>query len=145
LHGIGKLVLDQYAPHEFQRIIALAREKCLSFAAAEKNVIQTGYAELGFWLTQRWKLAEEVQQAILYQNRVAECPEPYRPAAAALAVAVYICRAKQYGASGDYDRPAPPMLAWDTLLLRREDVPEILGRVDIELQRAQEFLDVIQA
>ena len=126
LHGLGKLILDQYAPTEFQAILKAGAAKSLPFAEAEKQVIQTSYAEVGYWLAKKWQMAEEVQFAILHQNRIAACPEAHRPVAAALAFAAYICRARNYGSNGDFDKPAAPRDAWEVLRIPREELPAMI-------------------
>ncbi len=143
LHGMGKLVLDQYAPVEFQEILELARSMETSFVAAESQVLNTSYADIGFWLTQRWQLAEEVQEAIRHQDRIPECPDPYKPHAAILAFSKYICRAKDYGLTGDFDTPHAPVAAWDCLHIEREQLPNLIEHINEELEGAEGFLSVI--
>jgi len=145
LHGLGKLILDQYAPVEFQAILAKARQEGTNFAAAEPGVIQTSYADLGFWLARKWQMAEDVQVSIRDQNRIAACPEPHRPMAAILAVSAYICRLKSYGANGDFDKPLLPREAWDLLRITREELPVLIAKIDEELTRASGFLEIIRS
>lgn len=143
LHGIGKLILDQYAPVEFQEILARAVAGQLSFAAAEEGILETGYAEIGFWLAERWNLAEAIQLAIRYQDRVGECPESARPLAAVVAFAVYLLRMRNYGCSGDYHKPTVPRDAWNVLGLTKENLPALIEALDQEIERSQEFFTLI--
>lgn len=145
LHGMGKLVLDQYAPTEFQQIMDTAQEKGIAFHEAEKEVLETSYAEIGYWLTQRWQLAAEVQESIRYQDCVEECPDEYRLMAAVIAFSRYVCRVKTYGSSGDCNKPQLPRAAWETLHIEREKLPVLIEQINQEMVKADDFLAVIDA
>ena len=69
LHGLGKVILDQYAPVEFQEILEAAKRDGRSFHEAEATILETSYADLGYWVAQKWDLAPDVQLAIQFQNR----------------------------------------------------------------------------
>ena len=144
-HGAGKLVLDQFAPVEFQTILETAQQKGVSFAEAEQEVLETSYADIGYWLANKWKLAEEVQIPIQYQNRVEECPEEYVHMTSILAFSIYICRLREYGVNGDCDKPTLPRAAWNNLHLTREDLPALIEQIKEELKNADAFLAVINA
>jgi HD-like signal output (HDOD) protein len=145
LHGMGKLVLDQYTPSEFQKIIATAKENQLSFAQAEEELLDTSFSELGYWLGNKWKLAVTVQEALRFQGNLAECPERSRVYAAILNFSSYICRLKKYGANGDFNKPSLPRDAWDCLHIDRDELPEMIEKINIELENANSFLQVIQS
>lgn len=144
LHGMGKVVLDQYAPVEFGDILDIGRTKSLSFAEAEKEVLETSYADLGFWLAAKWKLAEEVQIAIQFQDRISECPEEHRPTASTLAFSKYVCRMKAFGSAADFDKPSLPREAWETLTIDKEELPSIISEINAEIEKTKAFLEVIR-
>ncbi|MBN2713705.1 MAG: HDOD domain-containing protein [Planctomycetes bacterium] len=145
LHGMGKLVLDQYAPMEFQKILEVAQEKEIDFYKAEEEVIETTYAEIGYWLAERWQLAPDVQEVMKYQNRIADCPDKERPLAAVLAFARYVCKVKKYGSSGDFAKPQLSRAAWDSLHIQREQLPSVIAEINNELENAQAFLEIINS
>ncbi len=145
LHGTGRLILDQYAPLEFQEILSIARAKQLPFQDAESEVIGTTAAELGYWLVRRWKLAEDVQDAIRFQNDVAACPEEHRSVAALLALGRFLCRILRFGEMGDFDQPTPPRAAMQHLGMDVDLVMRAAEEVKGELERAEDLLNVVRA
>jgi len=145
LQGIGKLILDQYANVEFQEILARAKSGKKSFSEVEATVLDTSYAEIGFWLVQRWKLPEEIQNAIRFQNRIGESPDEYRRGAAILRFSKYLCRLKGYGAAGDFDeRPVLPAEALAALGVTREAVPGLMEGVPEVFERAEALAAVFR-
>jgi len=144
MHDLGKLVLDQYAPTEFQEILAIAREREIPFAEAEKEVLETNHGEIGYWLTQKWQLADDLANAIRYQHNLEEAPDAAsRQLAAVIIFADYICRMKQYGHAGNYGKPSLPLQAWEQLSIEKDQLPNLMERVNEEIHRADEFLSVI--
>ncbi len=144
LSGIGKLVLDQYAHEEFERILALAKAEKLSFNDAEKEVITGSYSGIGFWLAKRWNLSEEIQVPIKFQDRLEECPPEHRSMAAVIALAKYLCRLKHYGQSGDYDHPPAPKVAAHFLSLSKDTLPVITSGLAEEFEKAGSFLSMLR-
>lgn len=129
LHGIGKLILDQYAPVEFQEILQRAKDQGLSFEDAERQVIDTSYADIGYWLAVQWKLAELVQNSVMYQNRLEEAPEEAKDLVAVLQISRYLCRVTDCGAGGDFDEPTVPEAACAVFGLEGATVAELTEEV----------------
>ncbi len=145
LGGIGKVVLEQYCHDDFSQIIDKAKADKLSFCEAEKAVIGTSYASIGYWLAKRWNLSEEVQIPIKYQDAIDQCPAEHRSMAAVLAMAKYLCRLKKYGQSGDFDDPPrPPKQAALALSLSKDTLPMLTSGLAEEFAKAEAFLSMIR-
>lgn len=146
LGGIGKVVLEQYCHDDFSSIIQRAKEEKLSFTEAEKTVIDTSYASIGYWLAKRWNLSEDVQGPIKYQDHIEESPPEYKTMAAVLSLAKYLCRLKHYGHAGDFDDPPrPPKAAALALSLSKETLPMLTGGLKEEFTKAEAFLSMIRS
>jgi HD-like signal output (HDOD) protein len=145
IHDLGKLVLDQFAPAEFREILALAKEQETSFYEAEVQVLETSHADIGFWLAQKWQLADDLAEAIHHQHSIEEAPDASsRQLASICSFADYVCRLKRYGAAGNYGKPVLPVKAWEQLTYAQEDLPALNERLNAELHRADAFLAVLQ-
>jgi putative nucleotidyltransferase with HDIG domain len=70
IHDVGKLILLEIAPEHLSRIVRLAREKKLSFLAAEKELGDSTHVELGLELARHWKLPPGIQNAIAHHHSV---------------------------------------------------------------------------
>ena len=60
LHDIGKLVIFQYFPREFDEILLLVNEEGMSFLEAERTVLDVTHPEIGWWLAETWNLPTEL-------------------------------------------------------------------------------------
>ncbi|MFH0911152.1 MAG: HDOD domain-containing protein [Planctomycetota bacterium] len=145
-HDIGKLILDQYAAEELKSILAIAREQAIAFEDAEKELLATSAAEVGYWLAKKWKFPDDLSDAIRYQHRIAEAPnETVRNLVAICLLSVYVCRVKEYGHAGSYGKPMLPIEPWRMLGMSLDDLPPFMKTVDDELERATEFLTLLRA
>jgi HD-like signal output (HDOD) protein len=146
LGGIGKVVLEQYCHDDFSQIIERAKREKLAFREAEQGILEASYADVGYYLTKRWNLSEEVQVPIQYQDDIEGCPPGHRSMAAVLALAKYLCRLKHYGQSGDFDDPPrPPKAAALALTLSKDTLPMLTSGLADEFTKAEAFLSMIRA
>lgn len=134
LHDIGKIIFEQYAPERFSEVITLAKKNGISFAVAQNDLLPSGQAEVGYWLAEKWKLPELTRQAIRYQDRLEECPEEYRPLAAAVQLSYQTCRMLGWENGGDFDAVNEvPEALWDELEISERD----MVRAELEGQTAR--------
>lgn len=68
LHDIGKLVLKQIAPEEFQKVVDLAKKKSISYTAAEEELGIPGHGYLGENIAERWRLPLVIRVTIRYHH-----------------------------------------------------------------------------
>ena len=144
LHGLGKIIIDQYDNEDFVKIIARAKKENLSFRDAEKGILDTSYTEIGYWLVRKWKLSDDVQHMIKYQNNIVECPKEHQGVASALVLSNYLCRVKKYGHNGDYDKPQPPREVLNILSFSKEIIAQISEGFASELANAEAFISMIR-
>lgn len=64
LHDIGKLVLNQKAPREFDEIVQLVYNQNLTFHKTERRVLGFDHAQVGALLIGKWKLASILEDVI---------------------------------------------------------------------------------
>lgn len=68
LHDIGKLVLKQVAPTEFQNVVDLARKKSISYSEAEQKLSLPSHGFLGENIAERWRLPLVIRHCIRYHH-----------------------------------------------------------------------------
>lgn len=77
LHDIGRIVLDQYFPDEFREIVALAETQKISLLDAERKVLGVTHGDIGYWVTEKWKLPSMLTDSILFHHSPFSCRESY--------------------------------------------------------------------
>jgi len=116
LHDIGKPVLADYAPHDFQTAIVEAQKEGEHLHIIEKKVFELNHAQAGAILLSKWQLPEKITEAILHHHdfeiqpdedsedtEVEPKPLPETPSMSEIiALANQMAKALFLGASGDY-------------------------------------------
>ena len=69
LHDIGKLVLRQIAPTEFQKVVDLAKKESISYSAAEEKLGLPTHGYLGEHIAERWRLPMVIRLAVRYHHQ----------------------------------------------------------------------------
>ncbi|MEL7448958.1 MAG: response regulator [Pseudomonadota bacterium] len=69
LHGVGKLVLGAGLPEEYRKVAEVMKEKGLTEAEAEREVLGSNQAEVGAYLLGMWGLPNPIVEAVAYHQR----------------------------------------------------------------------------
>jgi len=101
LHGVGKLVLDQFFHEPFVESIHVARERDLTLWEAEREVIGVTDAEVGALLLEMWKLGDGIQACVHHMENPSEAPEEHQSMCAFILVGSVIARVANLGDPGD--------------------------------------------
>ena len=102
LHDIGKLVLNQKAPREFDEIVQVVYNENKSFHDTERRVLGFDHAQVGALLVNKWKLATVLEEVILQHH----CPgeqDPATPVHDLLTLANELCHKMGIGFVDDPD------------------------------------------
>ena len=91
LHDIGKVIFQQYLPQEYGEVGEKAAEEGLPWFEAERAIIGVDHAELGACLAAKWKLSAQIVNAIAGHHDTERAEDSFRPLAANLMIADYIC------------------------------------------------------
>ena len=144
LHDVGKLVLDQHAPAEFDAVLNRAQADKSTFYAAEKEVLEaTNHAEIGAWVAEQWSFSDELIGAIRFHHDVSAAEDPSTQALASVCrFSNYLCQKRGVGASGNFNQPELDSEAWAHLSLKKEDLPKLIKVVDAELARTDAFFSM---
>lgn len=100
LHDVGKLILQQHLPEQYNAVSEAVAEGNKSWAEAEMEVLGFDHGTVGARLAQHWKLSPGLCDAIAGHHQLDQCEsDGNRPLAAMLAIADYICYEAGFGAS----------------------------------------------
>jgi HD-like signal output (HDOD) protein len=95
LHEIGKVLFAEYLAEEQKAANALVQNGAQPHLA-EQQVIGVDHAEVGSKLAERWRLSPRLVDAIHGQYEINRATPEFRPFAAGLQLANYICEAAGY-------------------------------------------------
>jgi putative nucleotidyltransferase with HDIG domain len=105
IHDVGKLILLEIAPDQLQKVIRIAREKKISFSAAELEAGVPSHLALGVELARHWNLPDSIRLAI--ENHHSSSPLKEQTL---IEWANLYAHVQSVGNSGNYDSNNPEHL-----------------------------------
>lgn len=64
VHDIGRVILDQHFPEEFDKVVTLAMAEQLSLTEAEERIFGLTHADIGRHVAQKWQFPDNIVAAI---------------------------------------------------------------------------------
>lgn len=99
LHDIGKVVYIKEEPQLMEDLMALAKGRNISFAAAER-VVNLSHSQIGWYLAEKWNLPEPLCQAIK-EHHNPDPSGPHRMVSALIQLCDYLAVRLRIGDSGN--------------------------------------------
>ncbi|MEK7792941.1 MAG: HDOD domain-containing protein [Candidatus Hydrogenedentota bacterium] len=128
LHDVGKIILKQYMPEEYERVEAACKEGGSPLYKVEREIIGVDHAELGMMIAKRWKLTELLANSIGGHHDLDRCTNAgYQGMAGLLAVADYLCYAAGYPAN-TFVKPTLNSKVWQVTGLTAESLEPALAK-----------------
>lgn len=143
LHDMGKLVLDRFAPDDFEAVFQLAQKEKITFLDAERELLDTDHEEIGRWLAERWLLPSELINAIGHHHDPVECPEENRRTAAVCSFADFLANKHRAVCPGNFKEPTLDPNVWALLTIQKEVIPDLAHQVDEELERSERLFGLV--
>jgi putative nucleotidyltransferase with HDIG domain len=75
LHDLGKIILNNYVKDEFVKIAKIVEEEKIPFTEAENRVLGFDHTEIGAKAAEKWKLPQDLIDAIRYHHDASQAKE----------------------------------------------------------------------
>ncbi len=140
LHGIGKLVFDQYLHEQFMRAIETAKKAKTSLQRAERDLFGMDHCEAGALLARKWKLPVHLEESIRHYA-APEKTEFNKTLTALVHLGDHVVQRIRFGGAGE---PRAPMLsseAMKILKIGQGDISAIFQNVEAELLKAEDIVE----
>lgn len=149
LHDLGKLILNQYLPEDFDEIVRVVHRKRITFEEAEMEVVGIDHAEVGGLLAEHWRLPVRLVNGITYHHRPRFAPQG-TPLPAIVHIADALCHLANIGETL-VDRPPPKIDPQTCRALGLEvgpddavDLTPLLAEFSLEFEKAETFIDILK-
>ncbi len=142
LHDIGKLVLDQVLPGEFEKILTFVDEKGCSMFEAEHRVLGTDHCEIGEYLLEKWNLPPLLIECVALHHS----PAIFRSNPQMVSIihlADIFARRLHIGSGGDNLIPTPDPFALEELELDQDAFLAQEDNVRAVLEQSQDMLALV--
>lgn len=138
LHDIGKSIISEFLNGSARDLTAECDGRQREdFVAAERHLIGTDHALVGYLLAQRWNLPEAISLAIRYHHRPSEADQEYRELVYVVHVADLLAMLGGMGTGADALSYTLDQGYADYLNLDKDGVPGVLLRIQEDFERTK--------
>lgn len=149
VHDIGKIVLANYKPEEFERAIGMSHEQGVPLTETLTTVIGFNHNDVGHHLSIRWRLPHLLDAVITHNEKPAEAGE-HQEICAIVRLAGLLCRTYGIGTSGEPDVTweIQQDVAW-SVLSQNNDMLEVIDferfnlTLDEEVEKVDSFVSAM--
>jgi HD-like signal output (HDOD) protein len=148
VHDMGKVALYIILPEVFFNTLEVAKEKNLSFAEAENIVDGPKHNLVGRDLASKWRLPAIIQASAGYHHSTEAATRGGLSAEMNLVVDIIflsnlLIHALQFGHSGHTKVLGVPKDVLERMQLSPDKLKELIGKIKVSIQSADNFLKVI--
>ncbi|MFW5487507.1 MAG: HDOD domain-containing protein [Desulfovibrio sp.] len=104
LHDLGKVVTAVQIPELRDQVLAVVKEKDITYFAAEREVLGFGHDRINAWLADSWHLPPNLKEAMSYHHKP-HLARLYPQHAAVVHIGDVLVRVFEYGSGGDNNVP----------------------------------------
>ncbi len=141
IHDIGKIILCQYLPKEFNAVIKNVQENNILIYDSEKELLNTTHQEIGGIIAKNWNLPTSLQYAVCYHHIPSKSQNHYFTISIVHCADILI-RALDFGNGGDNKIPPLADHVMKTLKLNERTLPPILKEISEEVEKAKIFMQI---
>lgn len=143
LHDIGKMVLDDFLPEEYSRVIQRQKRTQSLMREAEASVFEVGHAYVGGMIADSWGFPKIIAEAILNHHKNERFKLICEPAPIEFVVnmADQIAKALQLGSGGDAKVEVTALPLWLKLAEKPLNVKTFLGEL---IQQIAGFMSMLK-
>jgi putative nucleotidyltransferase with HDIG domain len=133
LHDIGKTILFECVPEEFQQSIQIAQQNDTLSTDAEKHLLRMTHEETGALLLNKWNIPEPSVAAVAFHHHPDQAGE-HKERATLVHVADVLIRAWGIGLGDEQHIPTLAPEAMGTLNLSTDSILQLVGCMEQELR-----------
>ncbi|WP_298439124.1 HDOD domain-containing protein [Geobacter sp.] len=138
LHDIGKVIIKEKCPDDYDDVVRLMKERNLTMLEAEREHLGTDHAEVGEWLGRSWHLPDKLIEPVACHHDVARATT-HQMKAAVVHLADVLVKASGFGFSGDEYVPRIQPVALERLGLTEEGLAAIVEELEEKLVETRNF------
>lgn len=142
IHDIGKLIVCQYMPKEFDRMLAHSAAQRQLLYKSEHDLYGCTHQEVGGFIAEKWNLPLNLQNAVKYHHNPSTAHEFFQTTSI-VHTADIIVRALDYGSGGDPYIPSISDKVWKSVGLDNVNMQELLLNISEEVDKASIFIQML--
>ncbi|MCL2214459.1 MAG: HDOD domain-containing protein [Treponema sp.] len=142
LHDIGKVPINAVLSSDYTRLVTDADLEKKPLVAAENEKLEINHCTAGNMIASAWKLDSPIIDVITYHHDAGACSGSNTAIVCNTAIANYFSVVNRVGFAGDHIPVKPDKIVWDTAGISENIYPDIIEKLNDEIERARIFLHI---
>jgi putative nucleotidyltransferase with HDIG domain len=72
LHDVGKILMNQFFPEEYNKVVSLAVKEEKDYMDIEKDIFELNHSEFGYEVAKKWAMPSNIREVIRYHHNINE-------------------------------------------------------------------------
>jgi len=141
IHDIGKIIIDQYFPEQFEEILRHSQEHQIPLVESEIKLLGADHMEIGGWLLRRWKFPENLIAVVSYHHTPSKA-DKYQELVSIIQISEVLC--ELWGVGFDDDVKACVIEELEGWQILQNSIPRLAG-LDIEMFTMELYQEMSKA
>jgi HD-like signal output (HDOD) protein len=142
IHDVGKILMCNYLPDEFELVIRNRIQKDCLFYESEKEVLSITHQELGGIIAERWNLPPALQNAVKFHHYQVQ-DRDFQTVTGIVHASDILVRAMDIGNGGDNKIPQMSDTVWTNLGFESIQLQALLEDIESEVDKATVFMQLV--
>ena len=138
-HDIGKLIFFEFANEGYSEVLKIVEDTGCRIGEAETEVFGLDHARAGKLLAAKWKLPQNIQDAIYYHHS-GICPNEKNRIVCAVHIGNIVARIMSLGFPGDPLIPEPNIEVWEELNLPDGFFKQFRKEIEREFENTIQYM-----
>ena len=141
IHDVGKVIMDQYTPALFHKVLMNAIHQKITFYESEKILLGLTHPEIGQAVAKKWCFSSFLVDAIKFHHDPSLAGDSWQ-ATSIIHFSNYLCKIKKIGDNGDQTPPLIDPVVQKAIKINETAMDLIFVEVEKELKNCQSFIDM---
>jgi len=142
LHDIGKIPLNAVLASDYVRLVNKSDEEHKTLYETENENLEINHCAAGGMIASAWKLDSSIIDVISYHHNACAYSGDNTAIVCNTAIANYFSVVNEVGFAGDRKPVKPEKKVWDTAGISEDIYPDVLDKLNNEIERARIFLQI---
>lgn len=142
LHDIGKIVLNKAVTEDYFKVIVKSENEHKPLIECESEILGINHVEVAEMITDKWRLTDELEEAILFHHKPIECKEEHKKLVYAVYVSNLWCNQNTIGFSGNMGPREINKEVLNYLGIKEADIYKWENEIEHQIKKATVFLKI---
>ncbi|MDR0465386.1 MAG: HDOD domain-containing protein [Treponema sp.] len=142
LHDIGKIPMNAVLSSDYTRLVAASDLENKTLYEIESENLELNHCTAGNMIASAWKLDSSIIDVITFHHNACAYRGENTAIVCNAAIANYFSVVNEAGFAGDRKPVKPEKIIWDTAGINEDAYPEVLEKLNNEIDRARIFLHI---